>query len=495
MPQSMFPLAHWIRILASLPQPAALVSGASGIIEAVNPGFAGLFHCVADELQGKGLASWSEGADRTALLSALAAGAEAKSVEVRVTRPLDGHGTLELSLGAVLEAGRRLVLAREIKTEERSQRQLLQYFRDAIDSVGHMVAIFDADDRMIAYNRNYREGYRVGDRDLPAEVRLEGKTYRECMELRAKYKLHREFLDQPWKFVDDRVRQHNQDKAQTITLANGQTLKVEKRTLPDGVRVIVGTDITEIAEGERKRRDLEAQLHHSQKLEALGTLAGGMAHDLNNTLVPIVALSQAMARRAPEDSRDRTSLDLIHQAADRARDLVRRILTFSRKETAERKPVDLGDVVGQSVKLLRSLVPTTIDLVSELAPVPPVMGDPGQCYQILVNLVSNASRAIGNGPGTITVRLAYDPATHEVMLAVEDTGCGMDEATQRRIFEPFYTTRKVGEGTGLGLSVVHGIVASHGGRIDVQSAPGEGATLTVRLPRALDTAAREAPAA
>jgi signal transduction histidine kinase len=491
----MFPLADWVRIFASLPQPAALVGGASGIIEAANAAFAGLFDRAPDELQGKELASWSEGADRTALSNALTTDAEAKSIEIRVSRRHDGHRMIELSLGAVLEAEHRLVLAREIIMEERSQRQLLQYFRDAIDSVGHMVAIFDADDRMIAYNRNYREGYRVGDRDLPPEVRLEGKTYRECMELRAKYKLHREFLDQPWKFVEDRVRQHNEDKAQTITLANGQTLKVEKRTLPDGVRVIVGSDITEIAEGERKRRDLEAQLHHSQKLEALGTLAGGMAHDLNNTLVPIVALSQAMARRLPEGSRDRTTLDLVLQAADRARDLVRQVLTFSRKERAERKLVNVGEVVGQSVKLLRSLVPTTIDLVSELAPVPPLMGDPGQCYQILVNLVSNASRAIGSGPGTITVRLRSDIATHEVVLAVEDTGCGMDEATKRRIFEPFYTTRKVGEGTGLGLSVVHGIVASHGGRIEVKSALGQGSTFTVRLPWALEAAAREAPAA
>ena len=218
-----------------------------------------------------------------------------------------------------------------------------------------------------------------------------------------------------------------------------------------------------------------------------------MAHDPHNTLVPIVALSQAMARRLPEGSRERTSLDLIVQAADRARDLVRRILTFSRKEAAERKLVNLGEVVGQSIKLLRSLVPTTIDLVSELAPVPPVIGDPGQCYQILVNLVSNASRAIGSGPGTITVRLACDSATNEVMLAVEDTGCGMDEATQRRIFEPFYTTRKVGEGTGLGLSVVHGIVASHGGRIDVQSArpgPPQSAAAGARDSRAEAPAAR-----
>ena len=154
-----------------------------------------------------------------------------------------------------------------------------------------------------------------------------------------------------------------------------------------------------------------------------------------------------------------------------------------------------GQVVGQGLKLLRSLVPTTIDLDSELAPVPPVMGDPGQLYQILVNLVSNASRAIGTAPGTITVRMGWDGATNDATLAVEDTGCGMDEATRRRIFEPFYTTRKVGEGTGLGLSVVHGIVTSHGGRIDVKSAPSEGTTFTIHLPGAGEMTVREAPAA
>src|SRR5215469_2037504 len=367
----MFQVADWVRILATLPHPAALLSGASGIIEASNPKFAGLLDLATDELVGKQLASWTDAADRIVLLNALAGGTDAKSFEIRVSRPRDGRGTLELGLGAVLEDGRRLVFAREIRTQERSQRKLLQYFRDAIDSVGHMVAIFDADDRMIAHNRNYREGYRVGDRDLPPEVSLEGKTYRECMELRVKYKLHREFLDQPWKFVEDRVRQHNRDNAQTITLANGQTLKVEKRTLPDGVRVIVGTDITEIAEGERKRRDLEAQLHHSQKVEALGTLAGGITHDLNNTLVPIVALSKLTARRFEAGTPLRNNLDTIYEASERARDLVRRVLAFSRKEEPDQQQeANLADVVREALKLMRATVPTSIQLDSEIVDVP-----------------------------------------------------------------------------------------------------------------------------
>jgi signal transduction histidine kinase len=483
----------WISVLAAIPEPAALVA-CNGTVEATNVAFASLFNRATDQLVGERLTPLAQQADRPALETALAAGVP-REIEIRLVEP--GHAaTLALRIGAMSRDRRRVVLACAVSAEERSERQLLQYFRDAIDSVGHMVAILDAEDRMIAHNRNYREGYRVGDRDLPADVSLVGKTYRECMELRARYKLHREFLDRPQEFIEERMRQHQRDSDQRITLANGQTLKVEKRTLPHGVRVIVGSDITEIVEGERKRRDLEAQLHHSQKLEALGTLAGGITHDLNNTLVPIVALSKSMARRLAEGSRERASLELIVQAADRARDLAARILAFSRKEQVQYQLVDLSQVVGQGIKLLRSLVPTTIDIVPELAPVPPVMGDPGQCYQVLVNLVSNASRAIGAGPGTITVRLGGDTGPDGVTLSVGDTGCGMDETTRRRIFEPFYTTRKVGEGTGLGLSVVHGIITSHGGSIDVKSAPGESTTFVIRFPAAPEAVAEHAaPAA
>lgn len=236
--------ADWNEILAAVPEPAALIVGEYARVEAASIEFAGLLASPPDQLVGEQLMGLVDPADRRALRSALARPA-AGSIEIRLASPAD-HETLALSLGAALEDGRRIVVARKVRPEERSQRQLLQYFRDAIDSVGHMVAIFDAEDRMIAHNRNYREGYRVGERDLPPEIDLVGKTYRECMELRAQYKLHREFLDQPQAFVDERMHQHHVDSDQTITLANGQTLKVEKRTLPHGVRVIVGTDITQI---------------------------------------------------------------------------------------------------------------------------------------------------------------------------------------------------------------------------------------------------------
>src|SRR5262249_6212424 len=152
----------------------------------------------------------------------------------------------------------------------------------------------------------------------------------------------------------------------------GNTLKVQTRKLPSGIRVLVASDITEITNNERRRRELEEQLHHSQKLEALGTLAGGMAHDLNNTLVPLLALAKSMAARFPAESRERVSLDLISQASERARELVRQILAFSRKGASERKAFDLAAVVDESLKMLRALVPTSIDIVPQLSPVPQI---------------------------------------------------------------------------------------------------------------------------
>ncbi|HEY3918675.1 MAG TPA: PAS domain-containing protein [Stellaceae bacterium] len=250
---------------------------------------------------------------------------------------------------------------------------------------------------------------------------------------------------------------------------------------------IFGTmqDITEQRLAQARERNLERQLLHSQKLEALGTLAGGIAHDLNNTLVPIMALSKLTARRFEAGTPVRANLDTIYEASERARDLVRRVLAFSRKEEPERQEANLAEVVREALKLMRATVPTSIQLDAAIADVPPIRADASQIHQVITNLISNAAGAITNGMGTITVSLGLTvPATgpSEVCLSVADTGCGMDEATQERIFEPFFTTKTVGEGTGLGLSIVHGIIASHGGRIELKSAPGKGTRFDLYFP-------------
>jgi PAS domain S-box-containing protein len=260
----------------------------------------------------------------------------------------------------------------------------------------------------------------------------------------------------------------------------------------------VGTlhDVTEARAAEQRQRELQTQLQHSQKLEALGTLAGGVAHELNNALMPICALSKMMLETLRPESEDREDLEMIVIAGDRARNLVQQILSFSRKQDfltqdAPRKQVDLADLLRRSLQLLRLTVPATVRLSEEISPVPLVLADADKLHQVVINLVTNAAQAIGWAIGTVTIGIApaggpengvSDSAGGGVRLWIADTGCGMDARTVERIFEPFFTTKEVGEGTGLGLSVVHGIISDHGGRVEVESEPGKGTKFTIHLP-------------
>ncbi|HTT79374.1 MAG TPA: PAS domain-containing protein [Stellaceae bacterium] len=248
-------------------------------------------------------------------------------------------------------------------------------------------------------------------------------------------------------------------------------------------------DITELRAAEERQKELERQLLHSQKLEALGRLAGGVAHDLNNTLVPILSL----AKLALEDLREGDPLydDIatIVSASERARDLVKQILAFSRKQDIQKRRIDPADVLREALHMLRATLPPNIAFIERIEPVPPIFADAGQLQQVVVNLVTNAAQAIGTARASISVDLSAE-ATADVAgrrsgvvrLRIADTGCGMAKAVLDRIFEPFFTTKPVGEGTGLGLSVVHGIVAGHGGAIDAESQPGKGTAFTIRLP-------------
>ena len=244
-------------------------------------------------------------------------------------------------------------------------------------------------------------------------------------------------------------------------------------------------------------RESEQRLRHSQKMEAVGTLAGGIAHEFNNFLAPILGYTELAMAAQPRDSRPRQQLEKALAAAKRARAVVGKILTFSRRGESARKPVELQRVASEAVQLLRASLPATIAIDESLRVENGwVEADADQLQQVIINLGANAAHAMPDG-GTITVRL--ESATVELpadadlprlkpgrylRLSLSDTGCGMDAATQARIFEPFFTTKETGKGTGLGLAIVHGIVSDHGGAIEVTSAPGRGSTFTVWLPRA-----------
>jgi len=251
----------------------------------------------------------------------------------------------------------------------------------------------------------------------------------------------------------------------------------------------VDRDVTELREAERERDELERQLLHAQKLEAIGTLAGGIAHDLNNTLLPVIALTTLSMKQVPTESRVHECLGVIHEAGIRGRDLVRQILTFARKGEPQKGRVDLVASLSAALRLLRSTLPTSIAIRDCLQRVPDIWGDEAQIHQIVMNLVTNAAQAIGDNMGTITVELAPTAAadgSQAVRLSVIDTGCGMDAATQNRIFDPFFTTKGPGEGTGLGLSVVYGIVTAHHGTISVESTPGQGTRFDIVFPEATE---------
>jgi signal transduction histidine kinase len=241
-------------------------------------------------------------------------------------------------------------------------------------------------------------------------------------------------------------------------------------------------EAAQLLQAEReKRRELEYAMNHADRLDSLGRLASGIAHDLNNALVPVLAMTRSVMLRHAKTSREYANLDLAMMGAQRARELVQQILAFGRKQAIEYRDFDVAQVVNDGIRMLRATLPSTIDIASEIAPVPSIHGDAGQINQVLVNLVINGSHAIGDARGTVTVTVGEgDEAC--IRLSVADTGCGMDEKTAARLFEPFFTTKEVGKGTGLGLSVVRGIVTAHGGTIAVKSSPGHGTRFDVLLP-------------
>ncbi|MBE7939288.1 MULTISPECIES: ATP-binding protein [Ramlibacter] len=231
---------------------------------------------------------------------------------------------------------------------------------------------------------------------------------------------------------------------------------------------------------EEARQALELQLRQSQKMEALGTMAGGIAHDFNNIVAAIIG-NAALAKASCGLTPGAPFLTEIEKAGLRARDLVQRIMAFSRKQPAVFSTQALQPLVEEGVQLLRATLPSGIAIESSMpAERVHVRADPTQITQVLMNLGTNAWQALGSEPGHI--RITVEAAGREVRLSVSDDGCGMDAATQSRIFEPFFTTKAKGEGTGLGLPVVHGIVQSHGGRIAVHSERGQGTTFDIWLP-------------
>ena len=246
-------------------------------------------------------------------------------------------------------------------------------------------------------------------------------------------------------------------------------------------------DFIALALATTKRRQLEGQLRQAQKMEAIGHLAGGVAHDFNNLLTATLGYCQLMLSQMRPDDPLRSHIEQIQHASDRAAQLTRQLLAFGRKQVLNPRILNLNQVVSGLEPMLRRLIGEDINVSTVLAPdLGPVRADPGQIEQAVFNLVVNARDAMPKG-GTLVIRTAnvapLAGAGEQVMLSVTDSGIGMDTHTLGRIFEPFFTTKESGRGTGLGLPMVYGIVEQSGGRVDVWSEPGRGATFRIYLPR------------
>lgn len=261
-----------------------------------------------------------------------------------------------------------------------------------------------------------------------------------------------------------------------------------------GVRGIA-LDITDRKKIEEEKVKLHEQLLHSQKMEALGALAGGIAHDFNNILGVIMGYSELFSFNLPDDSPMKKNVKKILNSSKKAKKLIQQILMFSRKSQGSIKPLRISKIIKETVKLLRSSIPSTIKIRTRIPNnLSPVLADETQVNQVIMNLCTNAAHSMKKEGGLLDITLLEYRLEHEAalkkglvpgmyqILTIGDTGCGIPAEIMNRIFEPYFTTKEAGEGTGLGLSVVHGIVKSHRGTITVDSKLGKGTTVNIYLP-------------
>jgi PAS domain S-box-containing protein len=420
------------------------------------------------------------------------------------------HNIAVRTSNSILILQRRAELERlEAKAllEERSKELMMSVslLNATLESAPDGILAVDLTGRIAALNRRFAAIW-----GLSAETVRE-MSFDELVAFEAR------FTCEPEAFLQRKTASYKNPEVEAfdvVEFTDGRTF--ERKAVPQRVDgraagiVVHWRDITEQRRSDDAQLALAEQLRQAQKMESLGALSGGIAHDFNNILSAILGNAE-LALAAPASVPDVVeSLTAIREATERAARLVQQILTFSRQQPHEQAPLRIDDTVNEAVRLLRATVPAGIELATQLDPdAPLIFADATQLHQIVMNLCTNAMHALKERPhsagrsgridvlvdtGRTGVGIGRDaPGILEpgrfVRLRVRDNGVGMDEQTRNRIFEPFFTTRATGEGTGLGLSVVHGIMETHHGAIAVESAPGVGTTFALYFP-AIDDARR-----
>ena len=426
----------------------------------------------------------------------------------RMDRIVRGEITPRFETVRVRKDGKRLDVAVTISPIRDSDGKVVgvsKILRDITDRKRALEALLESETRFRELAENIDEVFWIADPDdarklyiSPAYEKIWGLTCQSAYEMPEKWleAVRPEDRNRVILALEIKHTKGVYDVEYRITRPDGTERWIRDRAFPvrgaaGAIRRWVG-----VAEDITKYRNLEEQLRQTQKMEAIGTLAGGIAHDFNNILTSISGYTELSRMILTGNDQVREYLGSVLQAAGRAGDLVRQILTFSRQERVERRLIQLRPVVAEAIKLLRASIPSTIEFNISLATnAPTVLADATQIHQILMNLGTNAWHAMKGRPGILEIKLERCPvdaaqAATEPRLttglyarvSVSDTGSGMDQATLRRIFEPFFTTKPPGEGTGLGLSVAHGIMESHDGVVTVYSRPGEGTVFHLYFP-------------
>ncbi|MCP4246540.1 MAG: PAS domain S-box protein, partial [bacterium] len=393
----------------------------------------------------------------------------------------DVGGQLDFSkvIVTVLDITDRKQADAALRDRERQFRELIESAPDAIlltDPKGMIAVVNAGTEAMFGYRREELVGQFV-EMLMPERYRAHHVALRE-------------------RFVRDPIERSLCSGSDLIGLRkNGSEFPVAINL--GHIRTARGPFVVSTIRDETDRQRLEGQLRQAQKLEAVGTLASGIAHDFSNALTAIFGCTDLARRTLPEDHPAHEALEMIEQSVRQASGVTNSLLTFTHRGQVEKATVNLGVVLGEAAQLLRRMLPATIEIITDVAPDPPawVLADATQLHQILMNLAVNSRDAMPDG-GTLRVVLeaGEDAAARstganeaapdrKVSFFVADTGVGMPEEVRSRIFEPFYTTKQRGRGTGLGMSLIHGIVSNHGGAIEVESRVGSGTKVSVSLPR------------
>jgi len=397
-----------------------------------------------------------------------------------------------------------------LKEREQLIEQKSRLLETTLDNMKQGIAVFDADTKLVLFNHQF-----LKINHYPESIVGSTASYQTFVEYAAKRGdlgtgAPKALVRSQLGAIERLMRTRTGSLRQQRKVEDGRIIETIASALPNGGIVKTYEDITDRIDSEAERSRLTEMYHAAQKTQALGTLAGGIAHDFNNIIGGIVGNCSLLMADSSPDEPSQSRLRLIMDSGTRARDLVRQILTFSRNAESVRKPLDLASTVRESLKTLRTLMPNNVALKAEALDPCYVSGDATQIHQIILNVCINAAQAIGGRDGRVAVSIqrvevedgkaGNDVAARDhtglpsrissgslpdgsyARITIIDTGSGISEEVMPRIFEPFYTTKEVGEGTGLGLAAVQGIVRSHEGCIEVESLPGVGTRVDVYLP-------------